>query len=129
MSTRLNTAVAAIVFVLGAFACSNPAAAPEVEVTPIQIDRVEVRVLESSPPQATARVEGVIGDGCSELHSESQSRTGNTVTLTILRARPRGAICTQQAKLYAADVSLQGQYPPGDYVLRVNGVEEKFRTE
>ena len=126
---RPSYAFAAIAFALGASACSSPATPPDVEVTPIQVDRVEVRVLESSPPQAAAHVEGVLGDGCSELHSENQSRAGNTVTLTILRERPRDAICTQQAKLYAKDFTLQGQYPPGEYVLRVNGVEKTFRTQ
>jgi hypothetical protein len=129
MFARPSSAVATIVFALGASACSDPAAAPDVEVTPIQIDRVEVRILETSPPRATARVEGILGDGCSELHSENQSRTGNTVTLTILRERPRNAACTQQAKLYESDFTLQGEYPPGEYVLRVNGVEKTFRTQ
>jgi hypothetical protein len=49
--------------------------------------------------------------------------------LTILKQRPRQAVCTAIAKLYEADVPLQGQYPPGRYVLRVNGFEKPFTTE
>ena len=124
-------AMAAIGFTaLLAVACasSNPAGAGPL-VEPIQIDSVDVRILESSPPQAVAHVQGFLGDGCSEFHSLSQSRSGSTITLTILRQRPRDAICTQIAKLYDADIPLEGQYPPGRYVLRVNGVEKAFTTE
>jgi hypothetical protein len=33
------------------------------------------------------------------------------------------------AKLYQADIRLEGQYPPGQYTVKVNGVERAFRTE
>ena len=63
---------------LGA-SCSNPAS-PDIVVQPIQIDRVDVLILKSFPPQAAAHVTGVVGDGCSSLHSVRQVRSGNTVT-------------------------------------------------
>lgn len=109
-------------------ACSLPAD-PDVVVEPIQVDSVDVRVMESSPPQASAHVRGVLGDGCSSFHSQEQQRSGNTITVTILRERPRDAVCTQIAKLYDADIPLEGTFPPGEYVLRVNGVEKVFTTE
>ena len=112
---------------LGA-ACSNPAS-PDVVVEPIQVDRVDVLILESSPPQASAHVLGVVGDGCASLHSVRQERSGNTVTVTILRQRPRMAVCTQIALLYDEVIPLDGQYPPGAYVVRVNGVERTFATQ
>ena len=109
-------------------ACSNPASANLV-IEPIQVDQVDVRVLESSPPEAWAHVQGVLGDGCSAFHSLRQERSGNTITMTILRERPRDAICTQIAKIYDADIRLEGQYPPGQYLLRVNGVERSFTSQ
>jgi hypothetical protein len=120
----------ALAVVLGslALACASPTE-PEIVVSPITIESVDVRVLESSPPQATAHVEGVIGDGCTELQGTTQSRAGNVVTITIEAARPRDAICTQIARLYREDIRLEGQFPPGHYVLRVNGVEKPFDTQ
>ncbi len=112
---------------LGA-SCSNPAS-PDIVVQPIQIDRVDVLILKSFPPQAAAHVTGVVGDGCSSLHSVRQVRSGNTVTLTILRQRPRVAVCTQIALLYDESIRLDGQYPPGTYILRVNDVERTFTIE
>jgi hypothetical protein len=109
-------------------ACALPAD-PDVVVEPIHVDSVDVRVMESSPPQASAHVRGVLGDGCASFHSLEQQRSGNTVTVTILRERPRDAVCTQIAKLYEDDIPLQGTFLPGDYLVRVNGVEKAFTTE
>jgi hypothetical protein len=53
----------------------------------------------------------------------------STITLTILEKRTREAVCIAIAKLYEADIPLQGQYPPGRYVLRVNGFGTTFTTE
>jgi len=114
-----------------AVACghSDRATNPDVTIDPIQIDSVDVQVQESSPPRAAARVQGVIGDGCSTLHSVEQERSGSTVTLTILRERPIDAICTQIARLYDETIPLEGTFSPGRYVLRVNDVETAFTTE
>jgi len=130
MPRNLNLAQAVIGVTLAALGCAdaNPGGSSPV-VDPIQIDSVDVRILESSPPQAVAHVKGLLGDGCSELHSLTQSRSASTITVTILRQRPRDAICTQIAKLYEADIPLEGQYPPGRYVLRVNGFEKVFTTD
>jgi len=102
---------------------------PPLEISPILVDSVEVLVQESSPPRASARVQGVIGDGCSSVHSVQQVRSGSTVTLTILRERPPNAICIQIALLYDETIPLEGTFPPGRYVLRVNGIETPFTTE
>jgi hypothetical protein len=127
---RKNSIVAlAAVGFAGAFlqGCSNPAG-PDTLVEPIQIDSVDVRILESSPPRAVAHVEGVVGDGCSELYSVNQTRSGNMATVTILRQRPKDAVCTQIAKLYNADIPLEGTFPAGRYVLMVNSFEKVFTT-
>lgn len=112
------------------FACSgDPGLAPDaVDVSPIQVDTVDVAVLKSFPAQATAHVRGVIGDGCSTLHSTDVRREGPVVTVTILRARPVEGICTQIALLYDEHIRLPGDYPPGEYVLRVNTTETRFTT-
>jgi hypothetical protein len=106
------------------------AAAPsDDDVQPIQIDSVEVQVGQARPAQVTAHVQGVLGDGCATLHSQEQKRSGDSVTITILRERPRDAICTQLAKLYDEQIPLEGTFPPGDYVLHVNAFDTAFRVE
>ena len=38
-------------------------------------------------------------------------------------------ICIQIAKLYDELIHLEGQYPPGRYLLRVNSLEKVFTTD
>ena len=127
-SSHAQAVIGLVALVALGCADANPGGASPV-VDPIPIDSVDVRILESSPPQAWAHVQGLLGDGCSEFHSLTQSRSASTIAVTILRQRPRDAICTQIAKFYETDIRLEGQYPPGRYVLRVNGFEKVFTTE
>ncbi|MBP7689182.1 MAG: hypothetical protein KA765_14795 [Thermoflexales bacterium] len=95
-------------------------------IEPIQIDQVEIRIAESFPVQVFAHVTGVIGDGCSSVLPAEQKREGNTVTVTINRQRPAEAMCTQIAKLYDENIRLSGDFPPGEYTLKVNAVTQTF---
>lgn len=133
MSARLAraTLVAVLSGVAGGGACgpSGSTTGPDVTVDPIQIDRVDVLVQETALPRAAAHVQGVIGDGCSTLHSVTQERSPSSVTITILRERPTDAVCTQIARLYDETIPLDGTFPPGWYLLQVNDVETSFTTD
>jgi len=126
--TSIAAGISVLSSVLLAAACAD-VVSPDLLIEPIQIESVEVSVLESFPPRAVAHVKGVLGDGCAELHSVQQERTGSTVTLTILRERPRDAVCTMIAKLDDQNIPLTGDYPPGSYLLLVNGFEKRFVTQ
>ena len=93
-----------------------------------QVDRVEVQILPSRPTQVRVRVQGVLLDGCTSLGSVSQEREGNEVTVTIKTVHTRASICTQVAQLVDTTVRLEGAFPPGPYLVRVNGVEKRFRV-
>jgi hypothetical protein len=100
--------------------------ARDMTIEPIQIDQVDVRVAESLPVQVVAHVTGVIGDGCSDVMPVKQTREGNTITLTINRQRPTDAVCTQLAKIYDENIRLEGDFPAGEYILKVNSVTQTF---
>jgi hypothetical protein len=100
--------------------------ARDVTIEPIQIDQVEVRIAESFPVQVFAHVTGVIGDGCSSVMPVEQKREGTTVVLTINRQRPTDAVCTQIAKLYDENIRLGGDFPAGEYTLKVNRITQTF---
>jgi hypothetical protein len=119
-------AVAALVAASGA-GCDSPSTPasppPRTLVRPIQIESVDVVVA----PSPSAHVRGVIGDGCTELGGVITRRgSENDIGITILSTRPEGAICIQIARLYDAVLVLPGDFPPGQYVLRVNSVERTF---
>lgn len=113
-------------FALLLVGCTSPSS-PSLDIEPITIESVEVQV-SGDPPRVAAHVRGVVGDGCSTVHSVTQARAGNVVTITILRERPKDAICVQLAKLYDEVIPLDGQYPRGRYTLRVNAFETAFET-
>lgn len=102
---------------------------PGMAIGRIQIDSVTIRTAQSFPVQVFARVQGVIGDGCSTLLPLEQTRSGSVVTLEITRQRPKDAICTQIAKLYDEQIRLEGEFRAGDYTLQVNGRSYPFRVD
>jgi hypothetical protein len=118
---------AAALVVAALVGCASPSpVAPDLLIEPIQIESVEVLVTASASPPVVAHVRGVVGDGCSTLHSVSQARTGSSITITILRQRPRDAICTQIARLYDEMLRVEGPFVRGSYLLRVNDLERAF---
>lgn len=106
--------------------CGGTPGSPDLIIEPIHIDSVEVGVGASVPVAVEVHVQGVVGDGCSVVHSVRQERSGSTVSITILRERPKDAICTQEARLYVERIPLEGVFPPGSYLVRVNDVERAF---
>jgi hypothetical protein len=129
-ATRMLLAAWGLAGSLAVPACarSSPASS-DLLVEPIPISSVDVIVEEGEPPRVSAHVRGALADGCSSLYSIGQERSDNTVVVTILRQRPANAICIQVARIYAETVRLEGAFPPGRYVLRVNAFETSFTVE
>ena len=107
-------------------ACS--AAGPSDTIHLMQIEAVDVRIAESEPPQAFARVRGVIPDGCSVLDEIAQQRSGNTVTVTITVRRTTDGPCIQVIEVFERDLRLDGVFPAGRYTVRVNDVVREFEV-
>jgi hypothetical protein len=107
-------------------ACDTNPASPDLTIDPIHIESLDVSVGAGVPVAVEAHVQGVVGDGCSAVHSVKQERSGSTVTITILRERPTNAICTQIARLYDARIPLEGTFAPGAFLVRVNDAERAF---
>jgi len=130
----MRVLLAAAVLALGLAGCGGsdspaaPGAGGPVKIDLIQVDSVDVLFLASAPVAVGAHVQGVVGDGCSELLPIRQSRAGNAVTIRISRQRPANAVCTQIAKLFDATIRLEGAFPPGSYTLDVNGVDATFQV-
>ena len=108
--------------------CGSPTApTPRLLIEPIQIESLDLVADPSLPSGLGVRVQGVIGDGCSELLPPiTQTRQGAVVSITIRKQRPRDAVCIQIAKLFDQVIPLQGEYPAGQYTVRVNDRELSF---
>ncbi len=90
------------------------------------VEQVDVQVLESFPVQVQVVVKGSLPDACTEIGEIGQTRDGNAVTVTIGAVRPADALCAQVLEPFEQVVPLDGPFPPGTYVVRVNGVETSF---
>ena len=126
----MNRIQAVAVILALAPGCGSPSDPTDLTpvVEPIQIESVTVKVAESLPVQVSAHVTGIVGDGCSSLLPIEQSRQGTLVAISVLRQRPRAAICTQIARLFNEDIRLLGSFPPGRYRLRVNETIRDFEV-
>ncbi len=92
----------------------------------LPVERVDVQVLESFPVQVQVVVQGSLPDACTEVGEVRQTRDGNTLTMTIGTSRPVDAMCAQVLMPVEQTVPLDGPFPPGTYVVNVNGVETSF---
>lgn len=95
------------------------------DVFDLPVDSVEVNVMESFPVQVVAVVKGTL-DPCTQLRTVEQTREGNTITVRITGKRPVGIFCIQLAQPFEERVTLQGDFPTGQYTVIVNGVEQTF---
>ena len=110
---------------LAAAACAI-SSAPSEMVHDMQIEDVSVRFEPSAPPRPVAHIRGIIPDGCSSLNAVEQIRTGNTVLVRVTLIRPTEGPCIQVIERLRADVPLEGAFPPGNYLVHVNGVAREF---
>jgi hypothetical protein len=99
------------------------------ETDRLSVESVEVRILESFPVQVSAQVKGYLRDGCESLAGTTQARSGNTITVTIATAREASRSCIQAIAPVEENVRLDGAFPSGTYVVRVNGIEQTFRVD
>ena len=125
--------VAAIV-IIGAVALASPRSgsgvAPGRHTVAAPIDRLDVLIRESAPPQVTLKVRAGLPGGCADRDSHSLSRAGDTFTLTVLNSMPDGnPICTMIYGTYELDIDLGREFRPGaTYTVHVNDKTTTFKT-
>ncbi|HET9314300.1 MAG TPA: hypothetical protein VFQ51_01880 [Vicinamibacteria bacterium] len=130
IESTIRRAALALVAAAPLLACESGSLTAE-EQDRLIVESVDVRILESSPVQVSAHVTGRLRDECEMLGETTQSRSESTITVTIptfrdnLTERP----CVQEKDTVEQDVRLDGAFPPGTYVVRVNGVERTFRVD
>lgn len=127
LGPRLFAAAApALAAVLSVGCASSPTGSDSIGL--LNVESIDVVFLESFPVQITLLVTGVLPDGCTVIHDVEQRRDGAAAEVTIRTRRTTTGACIQVAVRVTESVRLEGAFPPGAYVVRVNGVERRFTT-
>jgi hypothetical protein len=100
------------------------------QTVPAPIDGLEVVMRESAPPQVSLKITAGLPSGCAQAHSHQLTRSGNTITVTVLNSMPTGQpICTMIYGSYELTVDLGSDFAPGTtYTVQVNDKTTTFRT-
>lgn len=102
----------------------------EVTIQDAVVTSVDVLLMESWPLQASAKVEGELGDGCTELEPITTEREGDTFYISIKSSRPVDAVCTMILQTFSESVPLDIEgLEAGTYTVNANGVEATFTLE
>lgn len=72
-------------------------------------------------PQPELTIKTVRPDSCSSVRIRSQTRIDNAITVEVIAVHPASMICSQVVTPITLKVVLQGDFPPGDYTVTVNG--------
>lgn len=110
-------------------ATGGPGQAPgSFQLVPAPIDRLEIRVRESAPPQYALYVQAGLPSGCAKQHSHTVTRTGDTFVVRVLNSMPPGnPICTMIYGTYELNVELKGDFRGGrTYTVLVNDKTTTF---
>ena len=102
---------------------------PEIPpATEADVQSVEIQILESFPVQANAIARGQLPDaGCTTIANVSQSRSGNTFTVTLTTKVDPNAMCSQVITPFEYVIPLDvSSLLPAQYIVNVNGVEAAF---
>ena len=126
-------AVAAIV-IIGVAALASPrggsGAAPGRHTVAAPIDKLDVLIRESAPPQVTLKVTAGLPNGCAQQGWHSMTRAGDTSTVSVLNSMPDGnPVCDLRYGIYELNIRLDGEFRSGaTYTVHVNDKTTTFKT-
>lgn len=92
------------------------------------IDSLDVRVLESSPPQYMLNVRAGLPSGCAERNRYETQRAAETISVTVLNWMPAGNVpCTMIYGPYELNINLGSEFRTGTtYAVSVNDKKTTF---
>ena len=93
------------------------------------VQTLEIKILETNPPQVNAIARGQLPNaGCTTISEIKQTREGNIFTVNVITKFDPQVLCAQIftpfEQVISLDVSL---LLPGTYIVKVNGVESSFQ--
>jgi hypothetical protein len=125
----IGALVLVLVVVAAAFAAPR-AAGPSGDRVQVQapIDKVEVIISKSNPPQYTVRIAAGLPSGCAQRDSTSTQRAGTVITIAVLNTMPKdNLVCTAIYGSYEVNIDIGSTFTPGTtYTVKVNDKTTTF---
>jgi hypothetical protein len=123
--------LAALVPISCASATSSPPLSPSPsgrQAVLAPIDRLDVRILESSPPQYVLSVRAGLPSGCAEKNRHEAARVAEAITVTVLNWMPAGSLpCTMIYGSYELNINFGSDFRQGTtYSVSVNDKKTVF---
>jgi hypothetical protein len=114
-------------------ATPSPTPGAERTVVPAPIDKLDLIVRESAPPQYAVRVLSGLPSGCARFNEvRITGRSGTTITIEVTNTMPADntIACTAIYGTHEAIVELGTDFVPGtEYLVRVNDKELRFTAQ
>lgn len=131
VTTAIVTAVLLAVSASGCASASDTPSPPSPsgrQEVRAPIDAIDVRVLESSPPQYLLSVRAGLPSGCAEKNRHELRRAGEAITVTVLNWMPTGnPPCTMIYGSYELNINLGSDFRRGTtYSVAVNDKHTTF---
>jgi inhibitor of cysteine peptidase len=93
----------------------------DAEIGPASVNDIEVRTEGTASGGPELVIRGAFRDGCTSLHSITDTLDGSTVTVEVLAQRPKDMMCTQALVDFETTYALTSVTQPGTYTVVVNG--------
>lgn len=96
---------------------------------PAPIERVQINIAESFPPQYFVIVTSGLPNGCVKFDEYKVRRLGKTINIDVTNLEPADTdvVCTQVYGTVDSNIALGSEFEPGEtYTVHVNSVTETF---
>lgn len=127
---RVSGWIIGSLFAISACSSSTGTLSPSPDIQGLAtVNSIEILTLTTEPPQVTVKVQGFVGDPCTQLQEPIISVVPATreFTVTLETLRPADVVCIQVLDPFemAFQLPLEG-LARGEYSVSVNGVTETF---
>jgi hypothetical protein len=100
---------------------------PGTQIVPAPIDKIDVLIRESFPPQYGLEIIAGLPSGCAKPYSHEMTRQGNVIRVTILNTTVTAGICTLVYGMYEVNFDLGSDFQAGvTYTVHVNDKVHTF---
>jgi hypothetical protein len=98
--------------------------------TMANISKIQLIRQEGFPVQISVKINGVLPDTCTTFKNIDQRRKDYLFTINLVTQRSTTETCNSSEAPFELEVPLELEgIPAGEYKVKVNGVEDKFKLD